>query len=88
MTKLVFEESAAPCYKKGGAYETKEYRVVHYDVTLRGSTYHTTPHWAAYKRIDGLKGRPFGNHVDPNQKEYKTRKQAEAVCIANAKQCS
>ncbi len=79
MTKLDFKESTAPCYPRGIAYETDNYRVVFYEVSTSGGMMRECKHWRAYARINGLRGKPFGDYVD-GDKIYNTRKQAEKAC--------
>lgn len=83
--KLHFELTTS--YDGYQEYVAGDYKVVHYKWRTEGGTTYREENWRAYKRIDGLKGRPFGDHVDSTTKDpyYKTRKQAEKVCNIDAR---
>ena len=83
---MEFIESEQKCYVKGTAYESGDYEVVKYEWDLRANVYYKETWWAAYKRINYLKGRPFRDYVDPDNTHYKTRKQAEKACCINARE--
>ncbi len=72
MNKLDFKESTKPCYPKGIAYETDKYSVVFYEYSTQGTMIRPCKHWRAYTQ-------PNGHYID-GDKEYSTRKEAEAAC--------
>lgn len=80
MVKLNFE--LIEDYDSYQEYIDGDYKIVRYMWRTKGSTTYKEKNWRAYKRIDGLKGRPFGNNVDSTTSDpyYNTRKQAERVC--------
>ncbi len=78
--ELVFNDSEEKCYVKGESFTAGDYKVTHFLWSLNGSILTKESHWRAYKRIDCLEGRPFGDYVDPEHTSYKTRRQAEKAC--------
>ena len=75
---MKFEEIKTKYAIPGQEFLAGDYKVVHYDYSCNGRYTEKRSNWHAYKRIQpcGL----FGNDVNPNQREYKTRKQAEKAC--------
>lgn len=69
-----FRGSVLPCYLEGKAYETDKYRVVFYEYSTQGGITIQRKHWRAYTI-------PDGRYVD-GEKEYNTRQQAQAACLA------
>ena len=70
---MEFTESKLLCYNKGDAYETDNFRVVHYDWSTHGGMMTKKHYWRAYKLPSGL-------FVD-GEVEYNTRRQAEQACL-------
>lgn len=79
MEKLNFIETVN--YDGYQEHEAGDYKIVHYNyLSEHGEPARLKSNWRAYKRIDGLKGRPFGNNVDRDCPWYSTRREAERAC--------